>query len=93
MSFIDILSGVHDRFMWMVHEIFHAMFDIKENRFYCGIHLATEAQGEILKSISILDSDVNDSTNAAIKGFSVLFLNSFKSSSNERCSQECCLFL
>ena len=61
----------------MVHEIYHAMFEIKEGRFSWRIHVATEAHGEILKIIAILDSDVHASTNAVIEGSSMLLIKIF----------------
>ena len=67
MGFINFLSLVHDRFMWMAHEILHAMFDIKESRFFWGIHIVTEAHDEILNIIASLDSGVHESTNLAVE--------------------------
>ena len=52
--------------MWMVHEIFHAMFEIKERRFCWCIHVATEAHCGIFKAIARLDSDVHDYINPVI---------------------------
>ena len=64
--FITFLSLLHYGLMWMVHEIFHAMFEIKERRFCWCIHVATEAHCGIFKAIARLDSDVNDYINPVI---------------------------
>ena len=66
MAFVKILSWLHDRFMWMVDEIFHFMFDMKKGRFCWCIHKSTGAPCEILKIIPSLDSGVNESTNPVI---------------------------
>ena len=52
--------------MWVVHEVFHAMFEIKKGMFCWCIHTATEAHCEILKIITSLESDVHESTNPVI---------------------------
>ena len=52
--------------MCMLNEIFHTMFESKESSFCWGIHVATEAHGEILNIIASLDSGVHDSTNPVI---------------------------
>ena len=54
--------------MWMVHEIFHAMYKIKEIGFCWGIHAATEAHGKVLNIVASLDSDVHEATNPVIEG-------------------------
>ena len=59
----------------MVHDIFHAMFEIKESRLCCCIHVFTEAHDGIFKIIAILGSDVHETTNPMIQWFSMLFLN------------------
>ena len=48
MGSVNFLSWVHDGFMWMADEIFRAMFEIKEGRFYWGIHVSTDSHGDIL---------------------------------------------
>ena len=53
--------------MCMAHQIFHAIFESKEIRFYWCIHVATDAHGEILKITASLDSDANESTNPVIE--------------------------
>ena len=57
--------------MWMVDNIFHAMFYTKEIRFFWGVPVATEAHDEILKVVASLDSDVHESTNPVIEGSSM----------------------
>ena len=47
----------------MVRDIFHVMFNSKEGKLCWGVHVSTEAHGEILKIVSSLDIDVNESTN------------------------------
>ena len=78
--------------MWMVHDIFHAMFEIKERRFCWGVHIATDAHGDILKNVASLDSDVHESTNPVIEGSSIRLLNLFHILSNERCINKKNLF-
>ena len=53
--------------MCMVRDIFHAIFESKENRFCWYIHVAIEAHGEILEIIVSFDSDVHESTNPVIE--------------------------
>ena len=53
--------------MWTANNIFYVMFDIKEIRFFWCIHISTKANGEILKIIFSLNSDVNDFTNPVIE--------------------------
>ena len=77
MGFIKFISWVNDGFMWMVHDIFHIMFESKEGRFCWDIHVSTEAYGEILKTIESLKSDVNESTNPVIEVSSIWFLSLF----------------
>ena len=55
----------------MVHDIFHAMFEIKESRFCWLIHVATDMYGDILKIIDILNSDMHEATNPVIEGSSM----------------------
>ena len=62
-SFLNLLSWVHYGFTWMVHDIFHAMFDRNKIRFCC---VATETHGKILKVISSFNSDVHEYTNPVI---------------------------
>ena len=52
--------------MEMVHEVLHSMFDRNTRRLCWCIHIATEANFDILKIISSLDSDVHESTNPVI---------------------------
>ena len=85
MSFISFISWVYDRFMWIMHEILHAMFENKEIRFCWVIHLSTEAHGEILNIITGLNIDMHDSNNPVIEIYSMLFLNLFQLFSNYRC--------
>ena len=47
----------------MVHEIFHAVSEGKEFRFFGGINITTQAHVEVLKIIVCLDSDVHKATN------------------------------
>ena len=63
---MNFLSLVHDGYMWMVHKIFHAMFESNKCVFCWFSHIATEAHCEILKIIASLDSDLNDSTSTII---------------------------
>ena len=74
-EFCNFFPWVHYGFMCMVHQIFHAMFESKEIRFYWCIHVATDAHGEILKITASLDSDANESTNPVIEWFSIFFIN------------------
>ena len=90
-SSMNVLSWLHDGFMWMVHEIFHSMFESKKGRLCWWIHIATEAHCEILKIIASLDSGLNKSTNPMILGSSMWFLNLFQLFSNNRCSHEECM--
>ena len=53
--------------MWMVHDIFYAMFKSKASRLCLCIHVATEAYGEILKTIVSLDSNVHDYINSVME--------------------------
>ena len=71
LSFIKFISWLHDRFMWMVREIFHAMFEINKIRLCWVIHVATEMYSEILKIIASLSSGVHDYTNPVIEGSSI----------------------
>ena len=66
MSFVNFLSWIHYDFVWMVHEIFHAIFESKERRLFWCIRVSNEAHWEILKIIESLDSDVHESTNLVI---------------------------
>ena len=52
--------------MWIAHEIFHAIFDINKSRECWCIHVATEANCDILKVIESLNNDANDSTKPVI---------------------------
>ena len=92
MSFGNFLFWVLDDFIWMVHEILHAMIDSKEIRFCWYIHVSTEAHGEILKIIVSLDSDVHESTNLVIEKSPMWFLDFFQLFSNERCLHKYYLF-
>ena len=85
MGFLNFLSWVHDGFMWIFHEILHAMFESKESRFYWEIFVATEAHGETLKIIASLDSDVPESTIPVVEWYSMWFIYLFWLLSNERC--------
>ena len=67
MSFVNFISQLNYGFMWMVHEILHAMFESKERRFCWCIHVASEAHGDILMIIVSLGSDVHESTNPVIE--------------------------
>ena len=84
MSFVNVLSWVHDGFMWMVDGIFHAMFESKESRFCWGIHVSTKVHGETLEIISSLDSGVHESINPVIEWSSMLFINLFQVFSNDK---------
>ena len=92
MGFLNFLSLVHDEFMWMLYEIFHAMFESKKYRFYWCIHVSTEAHGDILNIIVSLDSAVHESTKPVVEWSSMWFLNFFQLLSYERCSHEEFLF-
>ena len=61
-TFMNYISWLHDGFMWMVHEVFHDIFEIDKIRFCWCIYIATEADCDILEIIAILDSDVHEST-------------------------------
>ena len=89
---LNFLSLIHDRFMWTVHEIFHAMFESNEIRFCWVIFVATEAHGEILTTIASLNNHVHESTKPVIEGSSMWFINLFWLFSNERCSHKEYLF-
>ena len=67
MSFVNFISLVHYVFMWMVHEIFHAMFESKKICLCWCVHVFTEAHGDILKIIACLDGDVHESTNLVME--------------------------
>ena len=54
--------------MWLVHKIFHAMFDIKKGRLCWSIHVDNETDDKVLNIIWILKSDVHDATNPVIEG-------------------------
>ena len=88
MSFVNFLSWVNDGLMWMVHEIFNAMFESKEVKFCWCIHLDTEAHGEIFKIIASLDSGFHEATNHVIEWYSMLFYIFFQFVSNERCTHK-----
>ena len=92
MTFVYFISWVYDAFMWVVHEIFHAMFEIKESRFYWQINVSTEVHGEILNIIASLDIYVHDATNPVIESFFMWFLNLSQLISNDMCIHEACLF-
>ena len=85
------ISWVHDRFMWMVHDILNYMSDRKETTFCWGIHVSTETHGKILKNTASLNIDVHEATNPVIEVSSVIFLNLFQIFSNKRFSHEECL--
>ena len=61
--------------MWVVHEIFHAMFEIKESRFYWQINVSTEVHGEILNIIASLDGAVHEYNNPVIDLSSMWSIN------------------
>ena len=67
-QFENVLCWIHDRFMRVVHEIFHAMSEGKECRFCWGVHITTQDHDEVLNIISCLDSDVHEVTNPVIEG-------------------------
>ena len=50
----------------MVYDIFNAMFESKESRFYWCVHVVTDAHCEILKVIASLDIDIYESTKPMI---------------------------
>ena len=79
-SFVNFLSWLYNGFMCMVHEVFHDIFERNKIRFCVCIHKATKAHCEILNIITILDSDVHESTNTVIYWYSMLFLIFFRSS-------------
>ena len=81
MSSVNFICWVHYGFMWMVHGVFHTLFEIKESRFCFWIHVATEAHGEMLKIIASLYIDVNEYTSPVIDWYSMWFINFFVSSS------------
>ena len=87
-----ILSWIHDRFMWMMNEIFHAMYESKEIRLCWGIHVSTETHGKVLNIIACLDSDIHEVTNQVIEGYYIWVFNLFWIFSNKRCGNEECLF-
>ena len=57
-----------------------------------GIHVATEATGEILKIIKSLNCDVHEYTNTEVEWSTMWFINLFQLFSNERCIHEECIF-
>ena len=61
--------------MRVLNDILHAMSEDKELRFCWGIHITTQAHGEILKIISCLDSDVYEATNPMIEVTPMWFFN------------------
>ena len=52
--------------MCIVHEIFHAVFEIKKSRFCWVIHVSTEMHSKILKIMASLNSDFPEATNLVI---------------------------
>ena len=60
------LSWIHYRFMCMVHEILHDMYDIMEDRLFWIIHVATETHGKLFKTTTSFNSDMHDDTNPVI---------------------------
>ena len=53
--------------MWMVDEIFHAIFEIKEIRVCWLIHVSTKLHNDILNIIESLNSDVHEATKSVIE--------------------------
>ena len=90
--FGDFTSWVHDRFMWMVHQILNAISESKEIRFCWGIDVSTDTHGNILKTIASLNTYVHEATNPVIEVSFMWFLNFFHFFSNKGCSYEECLF-
>ena len=90
--FWNFLSWIHGRFMWILHDIFHDIYDSKWNRLYWVIIVSTEMHGKMLNIIASLNSAVHESTIPVIKGYSILFLNLFQLFSNKRCSHDGCIF-
>ena len=85
---VIFISWIHDRFMWVVYDILHFMYDINEVRLCCSIHVSTETHGKVLNIIASLSSDVHESTNPVIEGSSVWFFDLFHIFSNKRCLHE-----
>ena len=52
----------------MVHEIFQALSEGKEIRFCWRIHVTAQFNGDVLKTIACLDSDVNEAAKPEIEG-------------------------
>ena len=78
--------------MRMVNRIFHSMSEIRESGFFWGIHVSTKTHGEILKIISIMNSDVHEATKRVIEGYFILVLYLFHILYNTRCILAECLF-
>ena len=53
--------------MWMLQEIFHAVFESTKSRFCWGNCASTEMHGKILKIIANLKSGVYDAINPVIE--------------------------
>ena len=88
----NVPSWINDRFMWIVHEIFHDISNREEIWFCWGIHVATEAYCKVLNTIVSLDSDVHEATNPGIEGSYMWVFNLFQIFSNKICSHEECIF-
>ena len=71
------ISWLNDRFIGMLHDIFHAMYDRKEFMFYWGIHVSTDIHCKILKIIESLINDMNEATIPVIEVSSMWFLICF----------------
>ena len=86
--YFDIfVSSVHDKFMWVVHDIFHDISEIKGRVFCWGIHVSNDTHVNILKIVVSLNSDVHDATKPVIKGSSIWVLNLLQILSINRCIQ------
>ena len=52
--------------MWVVHDIFHDIYDSKEGVLCCSIRVSTYMHGKVLKIVASLNSDVHEATNPVI---------------------------
>ena len=82
-SFWRYFPWIHDRFMRMLHDIFHSMENIEELCFYGIINVSTQSHNNILKFISCLKSNINETSYPVVDWFSMCLFKLFKLLSNE----------
>ena len=77
-TFFGILpSWIHDRFMWVVNKIFHAMSESKLVGIFWSIYVSTDTHDKLLNIIYSLNSDVHEATNPVVEGAPMIVFNSF----------------